>query len=171
MATKIQLRRGTAAQWTAANPVLSDGEIGIETDTLKAKVGDGLTAWNSRDYFIDSLSDLTADLALKQNIVNSAVALTDASSIDLTAIKHTLSSSSATRTFTISYTGDDITLIVTLSATSATYTFPATSLCVSEGSASGDNTLSLSGVSGDKYVIGIKKVGSNYYVVSKNFGQ
>jgi hypothetical protein len=111
------------------------------------------------------------DLALKQSLVNAATALTDGTTIDLTAIKHTLASSSATRTFTISYTGDDITVEVTLSATSATYTFPATSLCVSEGVASGDNTLALSGVSGDKYIIGIKKVGSAYYVASKNFGQ
>lgn len=106
-----------------------------------------------------------------QLIVNSATALVDAASMDLTSIKHTLASSSATRTFTISYTGDDVTLEVTLSATSATYTFPASSLCVSEGVASGDNTLSLSGVSGDKYIIAIKKIGSAYYVVSKNFGQ
>ena len=100
-----------------------------------------------------------------------AVALTDAASMDLTSIKHTLASSSATRTFTISYTGDDITLVVTLSNTGAVYTFPATALCVSDGVASGDNTLTLAGVSGDKYVIGIKKVGSAFYVASKNFGQ
>jgi hypothetical protein len=100
-----------------------------------------------------------------------AVALTDAASIDLTAIKHTLASSSATRTFTISYIGDDITLQVTLSNTGAVYTFPATALCVSDGVASGDNTLTLAGVSGDKYIIGIKKIGSAFYVASKNFGQ
>lgn len=102
---------------------------------------------------------------------DTAVALVDASSMALTGPKHTLSSSSATRTFTISFVGDDITLIVTLSNTAATYTFPAAALCVSEGTASGDNTCALSGVSGDKYVIAIKKVGSAYYVVCKNFGQ
>jgi hypothetical protein len=170
MAVKIQLRRGTAAQWTSANPTLSEGEFGLETDTLNAKIGDGLTAWNSLAYFVD-VPTITSALALKQNLVNTEVALVDAASMDLTAIKHTLSSSSATRTFTISYTGDDITLVVTLSAVSATYTFPATSLCVSEGVASGDNTLALAGSSGDKYIIGIKKIGSAYYVVSKNFGQ
>lgn len=112
-----------------------------------------------------------AVIAYAQAAINTAVALTDAASMDLTATKQTLTSAAATRTFTISYTGDDITLEVTLNATSAVYTFPATALCVSEGVASGDNTLSLSGVSGDKYIIGIKKVGNNYYVVSKNFGQ
>jgi hypothetical protein len=99
------------------------------------------------------------------------VAITDAASMDITGPKHTLTTSSATRTFTISHTGDDITLVVTLSAVSSVFTFPAAALCVSEGVASGDNTLSLAGVSGDKYVIGIKKVGSSYYVASKNFGQ
>lgn len=108
----------------------------------------------------------------KENLfTNDAVALVDAATMDLTDTKHTLSSSSATRTFTISYTGDDITLVVDLATTSATYTFPAGSLCVSEGTASGDNTLTLSGTSGDDYVIATKKVGNVYYVVSKNFGQ
>ncbi len=105
------------------------------------------------------------------SVVNSAGALTDGGTIDLTATKHTLATSSATRTFTISYTGDDITMEVTLSNTAATYTFPAAALCVSEGVASGNNTLALAGVSGDKYIITVKKIGSAYYVVSKNFGQ
>lgn len=39
MSTKIQVRRGTAAQWTSANPTLDPGEIGFETDTGKIKVG------------------------------------------------------------------------------------------------------------------------------------
>ncbi len=44
---KIQVRRGTAAQWTTANPILSAGEFGYETDTGKYKIGDGTTAWNA----------------------------------------------------------------------------------------------------------------------------
>lgn len=50
MAVKIQFRRGTAAQWTAANPVLSDGEMGLETDTRFYKMGNGVTAWNALGY-------------------------------------------------------------------------------------------------------------------------
>lgn len=46
----FQLRRDTAANWTAANPVLLDGEMGYEKVTLKFKVGDGTTAWNSLAY-------------------------------------------------------------------------------------------------------------------------
>lgn len=47
---RIQLRRGTAAEWVDANPVLADGEPGVERDTGKQKVGDGVTAWASLPY-------------------------------------------------------------------------------------------------------------------------
>jgi hypothetical protein len=51
MAIQIQLRRATAAQWTTANTVLSQGELALETDSLKIKIGDGSTAWNSLAYY------------------------------------------------------------------------------------------------------------------------
>lgn len=116
-------------------------------------------------------ADVTTSLALKADKLNAAVVLVDGASIDITATKHALATSSATRTFTISHTGDDSTIEVTLSAVSSTFTFPAAALCVSEGVASGNNILALAGASGDKYIIGIKKIGSAYYVVCKNFGQ
>lgn len=47
----IKLRRSTAAQWTATNPVLAEGEFGAERDTRKFKIGDGVTAWNSLQYW------------------------------------------------------------------------------------------------------------------------
>ena len=40
MSTQIQIRRGTAERWTLLNPILSEGELGVELDTLKFKVGD-----------------------------------------------------------------------------------------------------------------------------------
>ena len=54
--TQIQLRRGTASQWTSANPILAAGEMGFETDTGKAKIGDGSTAWNSLSYSIGGVA-------------------------------------------------------------------------------------------------------------------
>lgn len=54
MATRMQQRRGTAAQWTSANPVLGAGEIGFETDTGKFKIGDGTNQWGDLAYFLDS---------------------------------------------------------------------------------------------------------------------
>jgi hypothetical protein len=50
MADIIQIRRGTATQWTTTNPVLADGELGFETDTKKGKLGNGVTAWSSLPY-------------------------------------------------------------------------------------------------------------------------
>lgn len=50
MAVRIQFRRGTAAEWTSANPTLAPGELGYETDTAKFKIGDGTTAWTSLNY-------------------------------------------------------------------------------------------------------------------------
>lgn len=47
---QLQFRRGTAAEWASANPTLAAGEMGIETDTNKFKVGNGSTAWSSLPY-------------------------------------------------------------------------------------------------------------------------
>ena len=56
--TQIQVRRGTAAQWTSTNPTLAAGEFGFETDTNKLKCGNGATAWNSLTY-INNDGDIT----------------------------------------------------------------------------------------------------------------
>jgi hypothetical protein len=50
MPVQMQVRRGTAAAWTAANPIMLSGEIGYETDTGKFKVGDGVTNWAGLAY-------------------------------------------------------------------------------------------------------------------------
>lgn len=46
-------RINTANNWIAGNPTLQVGQIGIEGDTLRLKIGDGSTAWNSLAYAID----------------------------------------------------------------------------------------------------------------------
>lgn len=59
--TQFQFRRGTAAQWTSANPTLAAGEFGYETDTGKAKIGNGSTAWTSLAYAITGeVGDITS---------------------------------------------------------------------------------------------------------------
>ena len=50
MTSRLQNRRDTASAWTSANPTLAAGEMGLETDTSKFKLGDGVTAWNSLAY-------------------------------------------------------------------------------------------------------------------------
>lgn len=47
---QIQFRKGTASEWSAANPTLARAEIGVETDTGLFKIGDGSTTWNSLPY-------------------------------------------------------------------------------------------------------------------------
>ena len=50
MAVVIQFRRGTAAEWAAANPILAEGELGTELDTDLFKIGDGATPWAGLPY-------------------------------------------------------------------------------------------------------------------------
>ena len=57
MAYTILFRRGTASQWTQANPVLNLGELGFVTDSKKLKIGNGVTSWNSLDYSIATLEN------------------------------------------------------------------------------------------------------------------
>lgn len=44
-------RRDTALNWSTIDPVLGDGEFGYERDTLKLKIGDGVTPWLDLPYF------------------------------------------------------------------------------------------------------------------------
>ena len=48
--TRIQLRNDEAATWVEKNPVLLKGEMGIEVDTGKIKIGDGTTGFNELTY-------------------------------------------------------------------------------------------------------------------------
>lgn len=89
MAIKIQLRRGTAAQWTVANTVLSQGEVGVEVDTSKFKIGNGTSTWvvlpyaNSIGGNIGGLDDVYAvnpddgSVLVYNNSINKWVATTD----------------------------------------------------------------------------------------------
>jgi hypothetical protein len=69
MAVRIQFRRGTAAEWTSANPTLAAGELGYETDTAKFKLGDGANTWSSLDYAGINQDDINAAIA---NVIDSA---------------------------------------------------------------------------------------------------
>ena len=50
VSARMAQRYDTAANWTTANPTLLAGEIGVESDTSKIKIGTGSTAWNSLAY-------------------------------------------------------------------------------------------------------------------------
>lgn len=47
---RIQLRNDTAENWTNANPLLLKGEMGVETDTGKTKIGNGIDHWTTLKY-------------------------------------------------------------------------------------------------------------------------
>jgi hypothetical protein len=48
--SQIQIRRDSAANFISVNPTLASGEMAVETDTHKLKIGDGATAWTSLAY-------------------------------------------------------------------------------------------------------------------------
>src|SRR5271165_3604426 len=50
MALQIEWRNGTASSWTSTNPILSQGEKGVETDTGQFKIGNGTSTWTSLSY-------------------------------------------------------------------------------------------------------------------------
>lgn len=105
---RIQMRRDTAAAWTSANPTLSAGEPGYETDTGKFKVGDGATAWVSLGYFI---RDLRRSVDLYIPVGDETTAITTGTAkatfrmpfaMALTSVRGSLSTAQATGTvFTV----------------------------------------------------------------------
>lgn len=58
MANKIQIRRDTTANWTASNPILSQGELGLDTTLQKVKIGDGISNWSTLLFYFDVPSTL-----------------------------------------------------------------------------------------------------------------
>ena len=61
--TRIQIRNDLAATWTEKNPVLLKGEMGVETDTRKIKIGDGLNKWSALGYSGADVADIEKVIA------------------------------------------------------------------------------------------------------------
>ena len=64
MATRIKLRRDTAANWLSSNPILAQGETGFETDSRAMKLGDGTTRWADLKYAV------TGNLKVTDNTIH-----------------------------------------------------------------------------------------------------
>ncbi len=69
---RIQVRRGTASEWTSVNPTLAAGELGVETDTRKIKIGTGSTAWTSLSYIA---ADSPAITEIAQDAIDQALSM------------------------------------------------------------------------------------------------
>jgi len=166
--TQVQFNNSSAFGGDADFTFTGGNTLNVDVAIVDAETfGAG---WNG-DNSVPTKNDAYDEIILKQYLTNSVTTITDASTMDIAAIKNTLTTSSGTRTFTQSFTGDVWYIELILNTTSCVLTFPATTLTVSEGSQSGNNTLTLEGVSGDKFILSGLKMGSNYYVIGKNFGQ
>jgi len=69
---RIQVRRGTASEWTAANPILAAGEMGVETNTNKFKFGNGSDTWTALSY---AAADTAAIGEISQDAINTALSM------------------------------------------------------------------------------------------------
>lgn len=74
--TRIQQKADTSSNWTSSNPVLLRGELGFETDTLKFKIGNGTSNYNSLEYF-PAVSSITIQGDGGAILVDSSVPITE----------------------------------------------------------------------------------------------
>jgi len=121
MAVQIQFRRDTAAAWTAANPVLAAGELGLETDTTYYKIGNGATAWNSLAYgsIVGAIANgtITSAMIADGTIVNADVNASAA--IDKTKISGTAITAADTGTVTSAMIADGAIVNADINASAA----------------------------------------------------
>jgi len=85
MASIIQVRRDILANWASVNPILAQGEMGLETDTNKFKFGDGVSHWNSLIYAITAG---TAQIWSGQVTINFGATATDEANYVVTGLSN-----------------------------------------------------------------------------------
>ena len=155
----MQQRKGTAAQWTAANPILNAGEIGWESDTNKFKIGDGTNHWADLDYFADinstanpafgssitfegaTANDFETVLQITDPTADRTITFPDASgTVALAANVAALSGA----TFTGGITGTDLSLTGNLTVLGTTTTIDSSTILLK-------NSLVFEGATADSY--------------------
>lgn len=149
MAVQLQFRRGTAAQWTAANPTLAVAEMGIETDTNKFKIGNGSTAWNSLGYGgIEGPAASNIPPSTNTTIVNSDKG------------KYLNVSTNVTINTTTAFVSGDVVSIYNNSAGNITVTATGVTLRLVGTATTGNRTIP------EKGIATVLCVGSNEYVIT-----
>lgn len=74
---QIQLRRDVTANWQTANPLLAQGEVGVDLTNRQIKIGDGATAWNNLNYYAGSYNDVTNKPTINGVTVTGALTTAD----------------------------------------------------------------------------------------------
>lgn len=128
MAVQIQLRRGTASEWTSANPILTQGEFGYESDTTKFKVGDGTASWTELGYATGggALTEATASATYLRQDSASATYLSISDALDTYTPLIITASATTSTTYTFSL-NDANKLIEFNNASAITAVIPANS--------------------------------------------
>ncbi len=135
MADLIQIRRDTAANWTSANPTLAQGELGIETDTSKVKVGDASTTWTGLSYLIDVgdyLTTTSTNTLTNKTIRDTVYSLTG-TAFDATNGAVQTKTLAANTTFTDSLSSGDAIVLQLEAGASYTVTWPTMTWVTSGG--------------------------------------
>jgi len=149
MTSRLQNRRDTAANWTSANPTLAAGEMGLETDTAKWKMGNGSTAWNSLAYAYSAgaqgttgIQGLTGSQGLTgiqgiQGLQGLQGTNTTTATINAQSTNYTLATTDQDKMITVSGLGTQYVSI----PTNATAAFPVGSVVHISGMSAGTFTI------------------------------
>lgn len=165
--TRVRWKRGTAADWTSANPVLRLGEPGWETDTHTGKVGDGTTAWSSLPYSLGAgggggggpilSTSITDSTALGRSLITAASAGAAQTAIAAVPTSRTINGLdlTANRALTAANVGAATALAPTATKTTS-YTAAVGDLVIAD-STGGVFTITLPTAPADKSQVGVKK--------------
>ncbi|CAB4125145.1 hypothetical protein UFOVP53_68 [uncultured Caudovirales phage] len=92
MSQQIQFRRDTTANWTATNPILAQGELGLDLTLNRFKIGDGTTHWNLLTFtssidatslkIANDLSDLNNTTTARSNLGLGTAAVANSGDFD-----------------------------------------------------------------------------------------
>ncbi|HFN2698690.1 TPA: hyaluronoglucosaminidase, partial [Streptococcus pyogenes] len=64
---KVLFDRKDAAEWQKLNPVVDDGELVVELDTHRLKVGDGKLNYNDLPYYEGPQGESITKVQLSEN--------------------------------------------------------------------------------------------------------